>query len=429
MRAGESDGSERRRYPRAKIELPVQFYEHGGRRGVATGKSLNISPVGLLAVLNDADLLPATGLVDVHVGLPSEAPEGPADLFSCQVRRLEPGEGVLCALEVVGEPPPFLFAPEMVGRDPGIVSVKADLLKIADYDINVLIRGETGTGKNILAELIHRYSRRRGGPFIRVNCPSIPPSLIESELFGHERGAFTDARTSRPGLFRLAHTGTIVLDEISAIPPSLQVKLLQAIEEKRFIPVGASGPVNVDVRIVSITNEELPVLMREGRFRRDLYHRLSEAPMALPPLRERRGDIPLLVDYFVRRYSAEFGKPYQPVGAPGVKLFQEYAWPGNVRELANCIKYGVLRGDLRLGEAGPSPDDGPRGPQALAGVGPHAEVRTMREAREAAIAEAERLAILRALEASRRNRTRAAKQLGVSYRTLLRKINRYGIRD
>ncbi len=425
MPPGPGQHTEKRREPRADVELPVQIYEPGGTKMLAAGSTVNLSPGGMLAECFETDQLPPGAMVDIHVGLPSADGVEPEDCFPARVVRVQAGEQRTCAVEVIGRPPPFLFAPELVGKHPSIGRVKADVLKVADYDINVLIQGETGTGKNVLAELIHRYSRRAAYPCLRVNCPSIPPSLVESELFGHEKGAFTDARTSRPGLFRLADEGTIVLDEISSIPTSLQAKLLQAIEQKQFIPVGGSKPVKVKTRIISITNENLEAAIREGRFRADLYHRLNEAPVELPALRDRPSDIPLLVDYFLRRYAAEFGKEYRPAADDLLRRLASCQWPGNVRELSNCVKYGVLTGNFRLPEAG-APE--PFTPGAAAGQEPD-DVRglTMKEARDRAVEHAERLAIVEALADNRHNRTRAAKALGVSYRTLLRKIQRYDI--
>lgn len=427
MTEGSGKGSERRKHHRSLIELPLQFYERGAAHSLTSARSVNISPGGLLAECVRIDGLSQGKLVDVHVGIPPDLSDETPEPFSCRVVRLERGDQSFCAVEVLGEPPSFLFAPELVGKHASVLEVKRELLNIADYDINVLIQGETGTGKNVLAELIHRYSRRSRFPFIRVNCPSIPASLVESELFGHEKGAFTDARTARPGLFRLANRGTLVLDEISAIPRSLQAKLLQAIEEKKFMPVGGSLAVEVQTRIISITNEDLRKMIRQRLFREDLYHRLNEAPIVLPALRDRKSDIPLLVDYFLRKFAAEFGKEYRPLDSTTLKLFQAYPWPGNVRELANCIQYGLLTGSLRPpaegsfatpaveAESRPPDDEGePPG-------------ETMRQAREKAVERAERQAIIHALEASKYNKSRAAARLEVSYRTLLRKMKRYRI--
>ncbi len=420
--------AERRKFPRAEIELPVRFYERGKSRPLTQGRSVNIGPGGILASCLEIDVFSQGELLDVELRAPTETEPSKSARFRARVQRLHRGESTLCAVEVVGEPPPCLLAPDLVGRHPRMQEVKRRLLAIADRDLNVLIQGETGTGKNVLAELIHRYSSRASQTFVRVNCPSIPASLFESELFGHEKGAFTDARTARPGLFRLASEGTLLLDEISAVPPSTQAKLLQAIEQKRFMPVGSSQEVEVHTRIIAITNEDLRRLMREGDFRQDLYHRLNEAPIYLPPLRDRKRDIPLLVDYFLRRYCAEFGKQYEPLRSETMKLLQSYSWPGNVRELSNCIKYGVLTGSIQPPEEGAEVPSSPQTPAAEESARPSEPVvESLREARERATERAERRAVVRALEATAYNKSEAADRLGVSYRTLLRKVRRYGI--
>jgi transcriptional regulator with PAS, ATPase and Fis domain len=341
-------GSERRRYPRAAIQLPLQLYAVGADRRLAEGVTVNVSPVGLLA---ECTLIAGElhgELVDVRVGLPLLASGEEDERFRARVLRVEEGGVVRCAVEVLGTPPASLLAPELLGSHSSIVDVKRQMLSVLNYDVNVLIRGDSGTGKNVVAALIHRYSRRSSGPFIRVSCPSIPDTLLESQLFGHEKGAFTDARQSRPGLFRIAHGGTIVLDEISAVAPFVQAKLLQAIEEKRFMPIGSREAVHVDVRILATTNDDLEKKMREGSFRRDLFYRLNEIELMLPPLRNRKTDIPLLADYFLRKCSAEFEKDYRPLGGSTLRLLQDYGWPGNVRELENTIKRGVLTGQFDM---------------------------------------------------------------------------------
>jgi len=402
----------------------VRLYAADADRSLAEGITVNVSPVGLLAECSLVAGRLHGELVDVRLGLAPPAGGEGDERFRARVLRVEEGPVVRCAVEVLGSPPASLLGPELLGSHPSVLDLKRRMLSILNYDVNVLIRGESGTGKNVVAALIHRYSRRSPGPFIRVSCPSIPDTLLESQLFGHEKGAFTDARQSRPGLFRIAHRGTIVLDEISAVAPFVQAKLLQAIEEKRFMPIGGREAVHVDVRILATTNDDLEKKMREGSFRRDLFYRLNEIELMLPPLRSRSTDIPVLADYFLHKYSAEFEKEYRPLGSSTVRLLQDYGWPGNVRELENTIKRGVLTGQFHM----VAQTDAARYPQEQA---PSAERprraplegQSMVEATE----EAERQALVQALEAAAHDRTRAAAYLGVSYRTLLRRIKKYGI--
>ncbi|MGD2174038.1 MAG: sigma 54-interacting transcriptional regulator [Candidatus Brocadiaceae bacterium] len=416
MPSSASQDGERRRYPRSPIEVAVQFYESKRRESVGSGTTLNISPVGLLVECPEAGGLLPGQEVFVHVG-PGLDTSGTDAQVRGKVCRVEDGEPAFCAVEVVSDPPLSLYGPELLGTHPRILEVKRKLREIVDYNVNVLIRGENGTGKNVAAELIHRYSRRAGSPFVRVNCPSIPDTLFSSQLFGNEKGAFTDARVARPGLFRIADGGTILLDEISAIPSSLQAKLLEVIEAKRFFPVGGASPVVVDVRVIATTNANLERRMREGSFRRDLFYRLNEVDLALPALRDRRGDIALLADYFLRKYCREFGKQYRPLDRSAMDAFHKYPWPGNVRELENTVKRWVLMGGvgptgaLEL-ESWTDVSDPPRS-RGRPGSGVSLE-----QARRAA----EREALLDALRAAEYDKSKAADLLQVSHRTLRRKI-------
>ena len=419
-----SDGSERRRHRRADLEMAVQLFKVGQDERIATGRTVNVSPGGLLAECSDFDGDLPDGLVDVQIG-PQWAKSQPTARFTARVVRTESGGTYRLAAQVVGGAPPMLFAPELIGAHPKILRVKMQLLEVANHDVNVLVRGESGTGKNVVAGLIHRYSFRSSAPFINVNCPAVPDTLLESQLFGHEKGAFTDARSERPGLFRAADKGTLVLDEISSIPPAVQAKLLQAIEEKRFIPLGSQEPVDVDVRIIASTNDCLEDMTADGRFRQDLYYRLNEVELTLPALRERKADIPLLADYFLRQCCTEFGKEYRPLDETTMRTFQVYEWPGNVRELQNVIKRGVLLGEF---STGPSRDAQPSGAIHASGadtlVVPAAgAARTIAQARE----EAEKATLVRALGAAGWHRGRAAVELGVSYRTVLRRMRKFSI--
>jgi two-component system, NtrC family, nitrogen regulation response regulator GlnG len=228
----------------------------------------------------------------------------------------------------------------LIGRHSRMQEIYKAIGRIAASDVTVLLRGESGTGKELVARAIHHYSRRAGRPFVAVSCAAIPATLLESELFGHERGAFTDAKERKLGKFELAHGGTMFLDEVGDMPPELQTKLLRALQERSFERVGGQEPIRVDVRILAATNRELEALIKEGKFRDDLYYRLNVVELELPPLRERRRDIPLLVDHFLAKYSDDLG---QRIVAPeALDRLVGYEWPGNVRELENVIQRAMV---------------------------------------------------------------------------------------
>lgn len=231
---------------------------------------------------------------------------------------------------------------EMIGRSPVMQEVYKSIGKVADSNVTVLILGESGTGKELVARAIHRNSRRHQGPFVKINCAAIPENLLESELFGYEKGAFTGALTRKLGKFELAHRGTIFLDEISEIKPATQAKLLRVLQEKEFERVGGTDTIKVDVRILAATNKNLEEMVREGLFREDLYFRLNVVSIVLPPLRERREDIPLLVDHFLKKYASELQKEIKGFSPEALKLLKEYDWPGNVRELRNVCERAVV---------------------------------------------------------------------------------------
>jgi two-component system nitrogen regulation response regulator GlnG len=212
--------------------------------------------------------------------------------------------------------------------------------RIAGTDVTVLLLGESGTGKEVVARAIHHYSRRAGKPFVAVSCAAIPATLLEAELFGHERGAFTDAHQRRLGKFELAHGGTIYLDEVGDLGPELQPKLLRVLQEREFERVGGGEPIRVDVRVVAATNRDLEALIRDGRFREDLYYRLNVVPVTLPALRERGEDVPFLVDHFLAKYAGELGE--RALSAEALDRLSSYGWPGNVRELENVIQHAMV---------------------------------------------------------------------------------------
>ena len=228
----------------------------------------------------------------------------------------------------------------LVGQSPRMQEVYKTIGRIAGTDVTVLLRGESGTGKEVVARAIHHYSRRAGKPFVAVSCAAIPATLLESELFGHERGAFTDAHQRRLGRFELAHEGTVYLDEVGDLGPELQPKLLRVLQEREFERVGGGDPVRVDVRVVAATNRDLETLIREGRFREDLYYRLNVVTLRLPPLRERPEDVPFLVYHFLAKYAPELGE--RGMSAEALERVSGYAWPGNVRELENVVQHAMV---------------------------------------------------------------------------------------
>jgi PAS domain S-box-containing protein len=230
----------------------------------------------------------------------------------------------------------------IIGKSPALHSVMGCLADVATTEANVLISGESGTGKELLARAIHRFSHFRKGPFIAVNCASLAETLLESELFGHERGAFTGADREKPGRFEMARGGTLFLDEICEMKPELQVKLLRVIEQKVFERVGGTTPIPLQARIISATNQDLKKARLEGRFREDLYYRLRTIPLLLPPLRERREDIPLLIDHFIDKFNIKYNKRVRSVDPKAVNRLTGYHWPGNVRELERCLEYAFV---------------------------------------------------------------------------------------
>ena len=237
---------------------------------------------------------------------------------------------------------------EIIGESSGMQAVYETVQTVAPTNSTVLILGESGTGKELIARAIHQYSQRKERAFIKVNCAALAEGVLESELFGHEQGAFTNAIRQKPGRFELANGGTLFLDEIADIPLSTQVKLLRVLQEREFERVGGTKSIRVDVRLVAATNRELPSLVRAGHFREDLYYRLNVLPIEIPPLRGRREDIPLLVAHFLRKYNAETGKKLNEVHPDVMRVLSNYSWPGNVRELENAIERAVVlaRGNI-----------------------------------------------------------------------------------
>jgi formate hydrogenlyase transcriptional activator len=235
---------------------------------------------------------------------------------------------------------------QMVGSSPALTAVLSRVSKVASSESTVLVTGETGTGKELAARAIHRRSRRASRAFVAVNCAAIPPDLMASELFGHEKGAFTGALQRRLGRFELADGGTIFLDEIGDLMPDTQVALLRVLQEREFERVGGQHPIRVDVRIIAATNRDLSEAVTEGTFRQDLFYRLNVFPLEMPPLRERTEDIPVLVEYFIDRYARKAGKTYKRISKRTLDHLKSYPWPGNVRELQNVIERSVIVSDI-----------------------------------------------------------------------------------
>ncbi|HOZ47398.1 MAG TPA: sigma-54 dependent transcriptional regulator [Candidatus Hydrogenedentes bacterium] len=304
----------------------------------------------------------------------------------------------------------------MVGDSPAMRAVYDSITKVADSRATVLIRGESGTGKELVARAIHFTGNRRDKPFIKVNCAALSAGLLESELFGHEKGSFTGAHERKIGRFELADGGTLLLDEVSEITPELQPKLLRALQEREFDRVGGSEPIRVDTRIVATSNRDLERAIEEGKFREDLFFRLSVIPIHLPPLRDRRQDIPALMDHFLARYAQENGRSITGFTDSARKAFIECDWPGNVRELQNAIERAVVLSTEPL-----------LGPQhfALGSTRVAAPVGRVAFPKGLTVAEMEKELILQTLDACGQNRTRAAEVLGISVRTLRNKLSEY----
>jgi len=304
---------------------------------------------------------------------------------------------------------------QILGKSKAIQAVFDLIRRVADSPTNLLITGESGTGKELVAKAIHYNSSRKDAPFIPVNCAAIPEQLLESELFGHMRGAFTDAKTDKRGLFEEAQKGTLFLDEISELPLMLQAKLLRAIQEKEIRRVGATKPISVDVRIMAATNLNLVEEVQHKRFREDLYYRLNVIEIRLPPLRERREDIPLLVEAFLRKCGEGTGKTVSGVSESALAMLIDYTWPGNVRELENVIERAVtLSRNERI-----SPDDLPQAVQGARG-----DRRVLDEAAEKSLPlhEIEKEYIKKILEKTGGNKYQAAHALGIDRKTLYRKL-------
>ena len=310
---------------------------------------------------------------------------------------------------------------EIIGKTEKMQHLFTRIQTAAAADITVLIQGETGTGKELVARLIHDNSPRKTGPFVAVNCAAIPTELIESELFGHEHGAFTGAIAQRIGQFEQANTGTLFLDEIGDMPPTLQAKLLRVLQEREFQRIGGTSTISVDIRVLAATHRNLTDTAKKGDFRSDLYHRLAAFTIRIPPLRERREDIPILADHFLKKYAATVGKSVRAISPDTLQVLTQHDFPGNVRELKNAIESAVLSETTdRLQPQSLPSHLTQEGSQASTG-GPTDTTVIL------PLDEVERRAIVQALKVTDNNISDAARALGINRSTLHRKLKQYNL--
>jgi DNA-binding NtrC family response regulator len=309
----------------------------------------------------------------------------------------------------------------VIGSDPSLLKIFDTIEAVAPTRATVLITGESGTGKSMIARLLHEASPRRSAPFVELNCGALPEGLLESELFGHTKGAFTGASAARNGRFLAADKGTLFLDEIGTATPALQLKLLRVLQERRFEPVGSEDSLEVDVRMLLATNEDLAAAVADGRFRQDLYYRISVVPIHIPPLRERISDVPLLAQHFLKRFTEENSKPVGAIDDSTMTILQAHSWPGNIRELENVIERGVIlcRGDVLM------PGDLP--PELSKSAPAPTGDRTLPLKRALEIPERE--IIERTLRSQNWNRQRTATALDINRTTLFNKMRKYGLLD
>ncbi len=305
-----------------------------------------------------------------------------------------------------------------IGKSQKIRQVFALVDKVAETDSTILISGESGTGKELIAREIHLKSGRADGPFVSINCGALPETLLESELFGHVRGSFTGAVRDKDGLFAVAKSGTFFLDEVGETSPTIQVKLLRVLQEREIIPVGGVKSIKVDVRLIAATNADLEKDVETGKFRADLFYRLNVIPLRVPPLRERKDDIPLLVEHFLKAYSETSGKPMKTISAEAFDVLMRYNWPGNVRELENAIERAVILQEGRV----IMPEDLPEKLRSRGGDRAESVVSVT----NLTLDQLEKEYLLKVLEETGWHKKRAASILGINASTLYRKLQRYG---
>jgi two-component system response regulator AtoC len=323
-------------------------------------------------------------------------------------------------VQAIGDIPPDAV---VFGQSEVMQQLRSRLDRVASANVPVLIHGESGTGKDIIARMVHALSPWKSGPFVKVNCPAIPGTLLESELFGYERGAFTGAYGSKPGRVEMAHRGTLFLDEISELDMPLQSKLLQLLQDGQFCRIGAQADKKVEVRIVCATNRKLEDEIEAGTFRQDLYYRINVVNLFMPPLRERRGDIAGLAAYFLEFYNRKFNCKARPLSTELMEVLQKYHWPGNIRELENLIKRYVILGSEDVITTDLQPRDAELLTADINFDGPISLKKLTRQATHAL----ERRIILKVLNMHHWNRKQAARTLNISYRALLYKIRDAGL--
>jgi len=385
-------------------------------------------PVIMLSVVGKASTIVEAmrlGAAD-YLNKPFEGEELEATLQKVLEKRALQSERDRLASELDESEDDFVWASAPMRR------VRELLDQVADTDVTVLIQGESGSGKEVVARTLHSVSNRADKPFVKVNCAALPETLLESELFGYEKGAFTGAHQRKQGKFEFAHKGTIFLDEIAEMSPGLQAKLLQVLQDSEFTRLGGNLEIHVDVRVVCATNRKLDQMVKRGTFRKDLFFRLNVVSVMLPPLRERREEIPRLVESFVRRFSARYGRPSPQISDRLMNALERYSFPGNVRELENLIKRViVLENENLVIDEMLRYEHGDRGESRLRALIEEIEATAgeipLREVGRRAALEAEREAIDRALHHTNWNRKQAARLLGVSYKTLLQKIRGCGL--
>ncbi len=324
------------------------------------------------------------------------------------------------------------------GQSKRIIKVRNIIRRVAEVDVTVLLRGESGTGKDLAAQALYRCSKRRNRPFVKVLCAAIPDGLLESELFGHEKGAFTGAHRNKPGKFEFANGGTIFLDEIGDVPQSLQAKLLQVLQDGEFSKIGGKE-VKVDVRVIAATNRNLERSVAGGTFREDLFYRLNVVSITMPSLRERKEDIPLLTEFFLHKYCQLYNKDYRPLSQETMDRFMAYNWPGNIRELENVVKRIIVLGSEKVDLSGCAAE-------TMKADAPHSEKKeegrdagdkgiksfrpcNLREIAQEAVRKAEEETIKNALTACKWNKRKAAELLSISYKTLFYKMRQYNLLD